>query len=134
MLEIGDFTDPQKIEEWLSRSIEWVHLNVLSVDSLIQAMAVIVAFLVSWFIASRLKGQFTQDRTSLWYNRFGAPVVHALAPLSLPVLWLIIQWFSIFAAQYAKWPHHIIEITVSLLTAWVVIRLAATFGIRPGKV
>ena len=45
-------------------------------------------------------------------------------PLALPVVWLIAQWFSVVAAQYAKWPHHLIEIIFNLLIAWVVIRLA----------
>ena len=40
------------------------------------------------------------------------------------MVWLIAQWCSVVAAQYAKWPHHLIEIVFSLLTAGVVIRLA----------
>ena len=68
---------------------------------------------------------------AIWYERFGKPVAEALVPLALPVVWLIAQWFSVVAAQYAKWPHHLIEIVVSLLTAWVVIRLASAL-IRDG--
>ncbi|MEK9726370.1 MAG: mechanosensitive ion channel domain-containing protein, partial [Rhodospirillaceae bacterium] len=61
-----------------------------------------------------------------WYYRFVRPVANALQPLTLPVLWLAGQWFSVFAAETAQWPHHLITIAVSLLTAWVVIRLAAS--------
>lgn len=51
------------------------------------------------------------------------PLIRTVLPLVLPVAWLVLQWFSVFAAQETGWPHHLIESTVSLLTAWVVIRL-----------
>lgn len=126
MLKFDDITDPQKIEMWLLQIVDWVHGNVLVLSSLIQAVIIVLAFLVAWAGASRLHGMLERQWNSEWYNRFGAPVARGLAPLSLPVIWLVIQWFSIFAAQNAKWSHHLIEIVVSLLTAWVVIRLAAT--------
>lgn len=126
MLKFDDITDPQKVEMWLLQIVEWVHLNVLVLSSLIQLVIIVVAFLVAWASASRLKGLLERDWNYAWYPRFGNPVARAMAPFCLPVIWLIIQWFSIFAAQNAQWSHHLIEIVVSLLTAWIVIRLAAT--------
>ncbi len=126
MLIFDELTDPQKIETWLLQIVDWLHLNVLVVTTLIQAVIVVIAFLVAWAGASGLHNLLERDWSSAWYNRFGAPVSRALAPLSLPVIWLVLQWFSIFIARYAKWPHHLIEIVGSLLTAWIVIRLAAT--------
>ncbi len=126
MLKFDEITDPQKVEMWLLQIVEWLDLNVLVLSTLVQAFVVIGAFLVAWAGASWLENFHKKEWDSDWYNRFGVPVVEVLAPLQLPVLWLLLQWFTIFAAKNAKWPHHLIEIVVSLLTAWIVIRLAAT--------
>ena len=49
-----------------------------------------------------------------------------MAPLTLPVCWLALQWLSVSIAANAGWPHHFIKIVVSLLTAWVIIRLSSS--------
>lgn len=126
MLKFDEVTDPQKIETWLLLIVDWLHLNVLVVSTLIQAVVVVTAFLIAWASSSKLHRLLGKEWPSDWYNRFGAPIAKALTPLSLPVIWLSIQWFTIFAAKNAEWPHHLIEIVVSLLTAWIVIRLAGT--------
>lgn len=126
MIKFDDITDPQKVEMWLLQIVDWLHVNVLVVSTLIQALVVVAAFLIAWAGSSRLHRLLDKKWPSEWYNRFGAPIATALAPLSLPVIWFGIQWFTIFAAQNAKWPHHLVEIVVSLLTAWIVIRLAGT--------
>lgn len=126
MLKFDELTDPQRLQAWVMQVVDWLFANILVPSSFIQAAIIIVAFLIAWFGASHLRNFLEKDWKSDWYRRFAAGFVRALSPLCLPVIWLILQWFSIFAAQNAEWPHHIIEIVVSLLTAWVVIRLAAT--------
>jgi small-conductance mechanosensitive channel len=44
----------------------------------------------------------------------------------LPIIWLVLQWFSVVAAENAGWTNHLIRIVVSLLTAWIIIRLGST--------
>ena len=126
MLKFDDITDPLKIAMWLSEIVAWIDMNVLVVSSVIQAVIIVSAFLMAWASASRLLRLLEREWNSSWYNRFGAPVARAIAPLSLPVIWIVLQWFSVLAAENAKWPNHLIEIVVSLLTAWIVIRLTAT--------
>lgn len=126
MLKFDDITDPKKIEMWLREIVTWIDMNVLVVSSVIQAVIIVSAFLMAWACASRLHRLLEREWNSSWYNRFGAPVARAIAPLSLPVIWIVLQWFSVLAAENAKWPNHLIEIVVSLLTAWIVIRFTAT--------
>src|SRR5262249_13380841 len=49
----------------------------------------------------------------------------ALAPLTLPIAWLMLLWLLVLIAATAGLPHQVITVVVSLLTAWVVIRLTA---------
>jgi len=126
VLKFDDITDPHKLDIWLNSIVDWVDANVLVLSSLIQALVIVAAFLIALIVASRFKGLLAKDWQSPWYNRFGAPVASAMSPLSLPVIWLLLQWVTILSAKNAEWPHHLIEIVVSLLAAWVVIRLATS--------
>ena len=110
-----------RLTEWTA----WAQDNVFVLGTAIQFAVVVFAFVIAWALSPRCRAWMEKSYPATWYERFGKPVAEALVPLALPVVWLIAQWFSVVAAQYAKWPHHLIEIVVSLLTAWVVIRLAS---------
>ena len=118
--------DPDFIEETLAEILAWIQANILVLSTAIQFAVVAVAFVIAWIAADRFQRWLKKGLDYPWYERFARPVTQALAPLSLPVLWLTLQWFSVFAAENAGWPNHLIEIVVSLLTAWVIIRLAST--------
>ena len=49
----------------------------------------------------------------------------------LALIWLALLWLTILAADLAPWPHHLIQIAASLLTAWVVIRLVSQLAPSP---
>ena len=120
------FLDPAYLRQQAQLVTGWAHENVFVLSAASQALVVLVAFLVAWGLRGRAQHWLEVPWPVSWYDRFGRPIIDALIPLTLPVLWLIGQWFSVFAAERAEWPHHLITIVVSLLTAWVVIRLAAT--------
>ena len=118
--------DPVFIEKTLTEILVWVQANILVLSTAIQFAVIATAFMIAWIGAGRFQRWLEKGWDYPWYERFGRPVAQALSPLSLPVLWLTLQWFSVFAAENAGWPNHLIEIVVSLLTAWVIIRLAST--------
>ena len=53
--------------------------------------------------------------------------VRIVIPLTLPFIWLVLQWLSVLIAERSAWPGNFIEVAVSLLTAWVIIRFASRF-------
>ncbi len=125
-MPVEKFIDPAFLEAKLSEIIAWLQANILVLSTAIQLTVVVIAFVIAWVAASRFKVWLEKGLDYPWYERFVRPATKALAPLSLPVLWLMLQWFSVFAADNAGWPNRLIEIVVSLLTAWVIIRLAST--------
>ncbi len=118
--------DPAFLEAKLGEIIAWLQAHIFVLSTAIQLAVVVTAFVVAWVAASRFQGWLEKGLDYPWYERFARPVTKALAPLSLPVLWLMLQWFFVFAAENAGWPNRLIETTVSLLSAWVIIRLAST--------
>ncbi|MDA1090890.1 MAG: mechanosensitive ion channel [Proteobacteria bacterium] len=121
-----EFLDPVFIEAKLAEFTAWAQGYVFVLSAVIQFIIIAVAFFIAWIAAERFSRVLEKDWDFPWYERYGRPVAQAVAQLSLPVIWLTLQWFSVFAAEYAGRSSQLIEIVVSLLTAWVIIRLAST--------
>lgn len=120
------YLDPAFIEARLAEISAWTQEHVFVLSAVIQFTVIAFAFLIAWISADRFSKLLEKGWDYPWYDRYGRPIAQALAPLSLPVIWLTLLWFSVFAAENAGWSSHLIEIVVSLLTAWVIIRLAST--------
>ncbi len=120
--------DPQFYVTQLEAARDWLAANalLLSVSTISQLIVVVAAFLAARHVAPRAQAvveRVTQGRRhEAQLRRFAA----ALAPLTLPIVWLLLLWLSVMVAVQAGVAHPIITIVVSLLTAWVVIRLSAS--------
>ncbi len=123
---LEQYLDIVFIEAKLAEITAWAQDHIFVLGAAIQFAVVAFAFFLAWMASERFSRVLEKGWDFPWYNRYGRPVALALAPLSLPVIWLTLQWFSVFAAENAGWSSHLIEIVVSLLTAWVIIRLAST--------
>jgi len=123
---LDQYLNPIFIEAKLAEFAAWAQAHIFVLSAVIQFVVIAIAFVIAWIAAERFRQVLEKDRDFPWYQRYGRPVAQALAQLSLPVIWLTLQWFSVFAAENAGRSSHLIEIVVSLLTAWVIIRLAST--------
>ncbi|NQV82215.1 MAG: mechanosensitive ion channel [Rhodospirillales bacterium] len=125
------FLDPAFIEARIAEITAWVHSHIFVLSFVIQFFVIALAFVIARLGEARLGQLLDKGWDAPWYDRFARPVTEALAPLSLPVIWLALQWFSVVAAEKAGWPIHLIRIVVSLLTAWIIIRLGSTLIRNP---
>lgn len=112
--------------------LAWVIANVFVVAPLLQLITIGVVFLVVRFAAPRVERLFDLVKASGGYERQTQNIIRVLKPLTLPVLWIILQSVSVLIAQNAGWSSHLLESAVSLLTAWIIIRLATSFVADPG--
>ncbi|UCH75595.1 MAG: hypothetical protein JSU82_07120, partial [Rhodospirillales bacterium] len=117
--------DIQSLEAYYAELIRWVVEDLLVLATLGQAAVILAAILVALPIAPGFRRLIERLGRIRWLEKGGERAVKIIAPLALPIVWLILQWISVIVAAQAGWPHHIIQITVSLLTAWVVIRFAS---------
>jgi small-conductance mechanosensitive channel len=120
--------DPRFYAAQLAAAVNWLADNalLLSISTVGQTIIVVAAF----FAARHLKphAQATVGRV-MEGHRFETQlrrIAAALTPLMLPIAWLVLLWLSVLIASQAGLPHELIRIVVSLLTAWVVIRLSAS--------
>ena len=122
MENIFDF---QALESQYRAIVQWFVGDVLVPSTLGQAVVVAVAFLVALLVAPALRAWIERLGKTRWLEKGGKHTARVLVPLALPIAWLTLQWISVLVASRAGWPHQLIQITVSLLTAWVVIRFAS---------
>ena len=113
------------LESELRDLLAWVVENVLTIGALAQAALILAAAIVARIAApSFRRGIEGLARKWHWQKGLGR-VIETVATLSLPIIWLILQWISVIVANSVGWPNQFIRVTVSLLTAWVVIRIAS---------
>jgi small-conductance mechanosensitive channel len=119
--------NPTVLQGYAEQAWTWILANVFSTSSLIELGAIGVAALLAWLLAGPLRRLFTQLQSR--HAEFS--VVRTLWQVSgvvaFPVLWLGFQWAAIYTAEALDLRRGLLVITASLLAAWIVIHLAASF-------
>ena len=121
------FFDPAFYAQEIATARLWLVENALalSVATLAQALVVGLAFLAARIAAPRGRALLARPAR----GRFEPHIVRlaqALQPLVLPIVWLLILWLMVLLASDAGLPFQLMKTVVSLLTAWVVIRVASS--------
>ena len=104
----------------------WLYQQLLVPSTLVQTVIVGLAFLAARFVAPRIRAWIERQARRRGLEERLTTGARALAPLALPVCWLTFQWLSVAVAAAMQWPHALVRTTVSLLTAWVAIRLTSS--------
>ncbi len=116
----------ETVREAFAVGTAWLGKHAFVIGNLIQLVVIGVAFLIAKLSTPRLAkwAEVVNTRPHRFHKQ--AEVARwVLTPLMLPVTWLILQWYAVFVAASAGWPHHVMRAVVSLLTAWVIIRLVS---------
>lgn len=111
----------------LAEAEAWARENLFILGTAIQFVVIGAAFVFARLSAAPAVRWIDHVTQAPGLERFVPVLRRILFPLMLPAIWLIVQWLSVGAASRVGWPHHLIESAVSLLAAWIVIRLAANF-------
>ena len=110
----------------------WLTSNVFVLAPLLQLISIGAIFLLVRYLSPRVEALLDHVKAPDGYEKFLQNVIRAIKPLTLPVMWIVLQWFSVLVARNAGWPLHLLESAVSLLTAWIIIRLATSVVADPG--
>jgi len=122
---MNDYIDLAKLEAGAKPLIELIYARVN--DPLFWAQFAVIAVvfvLARWLVTPLLKKGL--ERLAAGCTRvpsFRRPLA-ALTSVANPIAWLSLQWIANGIAKALQWPHHALTIVASLLTAWLLIRLA----------
>lgn len=123
---VTQFTSLNQLSVWFAQLWTAIGTYASNIETWMQVVSVAVTFalakLASRWIERKLQAVISWRATAVRSGR----IIAAIVPLVLPILWLLLQWLSLNIALDAGWPHRIIRLSVSLLAAWVVIRLTSS--------
>ena len=103
---------------------KWAVADLLTVSTGIQAACIAAAFLIALGLAKPAR-RFYRKIFDWLPDRWRDAVARQASELSLPIIWLILQGVVLVVAQSQGWSDRLLNVTFSLLTAWVVIRIAS---------
>jgi small-conductance mechanosensitive channel len=124
---MGELFNTQRFAEIGATIYQWLLANVFVLGNVVQLLIILLTVIVALVIARNLLPFVERLRVQPSL----AGLFAAVRPLVLALLWLVLLWITIFVAGVAQWPHHLIQIATSLLTAWVVIRLVSQLAPSP---
>src|SRR5690242_5035641 len=125
---MDDLLDPQFYLRQLEVARLWLAHNALSLslETLGQIIVVGAAFLAARRVKPWLRARLRRATKGMRYEVQIVRVAAALKPLTLPIAWLSLLWLSVLVATQTGLPSQLINLVVSLITAWVVIRVSAS--------
>ncbi len=109
----------------------WTQTQALNLDSVVQLCIVAAAFLLAWRMSPTVRQGINWLGDLRGAESWLTVAGEHLSVLALPFTWLVLQWILVLAADAAGWPHYLLTITTSLLSAWIVIRLATSLIREP---
>ena len=127
MTEIANFFSAENMQSWLSQIEAWLNANVFDWSAATQLAAILIAWILALALAPplrRLLGRALAGRAFDAQLQRLRPTASALA---VPAVWLVLLWIVSAVFVQAGWPFWLIDTADSLLTAWIVIRIASAF-------
>ena len=109
----------------------FVRTHILVIPNLIQLAVVALTYVVANMTARPLVKVLDKVLAGAWANKYRHQINVILKPLLMPLAWLLFAGTAQFTALQLGWPSAIVGIAVSLLRAWVVIRLMLNFIADP---
>ncbi|TCS60957.1 mechanosensitive ion channel family protein [Varunaivibrio sulfuroxidans] len=114
------------------RGVEpWIRTNVLGMGNVIQFFAIALSYLPARFLRGGTHRLLQTVRDKTIPKRFHARLAIEVSIFALPVVWLALLGLAHLAIAKAGGATQLTGVALSLLTAWIVIRLAANFIADP---
>ncbi len=121
------FLPSGKLDKMFAAIQKWIETNLLDSATLVQLGIIVIAFFLAWLIAPRLRSLLQRVADSAGDRQRLQNAARTGETMALWMIWLFFQWLILIATEGMAAPNWLLELTTSLLAAWVVIRLASSF-------
>ena len=120
-----DLWNTATLQKWLSAAETWLRDDVLVVANLIQLAAVLAALIVARLATPAARRGCARLKSRLSAGGWVARALQEFDDNLLPIIWLAVQWPMYLLASGTALGGKLIEVTVSLLAAWIVIQFTS---------
>jgi len=115
----------------LQSKLQFLVDYVLSVETLLELGIILALALIAWGLARAPDKKLVELKARHGQYPLLVKAWSILHTVIFPLIWLVTQWLANLLAERTAWRTGIMFVTASLLTAWVVIRIASTFIRNP---
>jgi small-conductance mechanosensitive channel len=105
----------------------WSLANVLVAGNAAQAALIAATFGAAALLRRRLRSWLARYETPTRKDR----LARIASDIALPLVWLVLLWLLIPAAPFLDLPDRLLRMAATLVSAWVVIHLAAQLATNP---
>jgi small-conductance mechanosensitive channel len=123
---MNQFIDDTYLEYAVDMTEIWVYDNVFIYSNLIQLCLIALTLLVSWYFTPSVKEwrkKTIVDKSRSVFRFLPVKYTFIFDSLILPLVWLLMLSFLLLIGVAVDTSYQLIKIVVSLLAAWIVIRL-----------
>lgn len=114
------------IETALPQAADWLTNNAFVLTNIAQVLAIGIIFGIARLLAPFLERLLERLEKGRIKDRYLRQLITNLTTVTLPLASLILLWLVNHAIVLAGWPDHLMRSAVSLLTAWVIIRVLSS--------
>lgn len=122
-------------KDWLLARWEelrfWLEYDVLVWSTLIQFGVIVVAMLIAWIAARPIESWLKSQGMRRERHHRLRRIAKAMATVMMPFIWLAITFIATMAAAAMKLPRGLLDLSVSLIFIWIVIRLTTNLVRNP---
>jgi len=127
----GGAKNPEFWPTLFEQILHWFESSFASKDTLIGVIFILSAAAIAWPIAVYLKKVIQSKSQSHTTNSLLDRLWNTANRVIFPLIWLMIQWLAEIVIDWLGYHNGTILIVSSLLSAWIVINIAAVFVANP---
>lgn len=121
---------PDLIDKMPAQIISQFNRYILLPENIIQMTVIIVIFTFSFLVNNRIESKIKnliENKLNKLELDFQEKANTLIETLTFPLMFTILLWAYVFLAINFYWPYQIVNITVQILSAWMIIRFMFSF-------
>lgn len=121
------FLDPELLTALFLDAQIWVEAEILTRAALWELGAIAFTLVLAHIIAIPFRKRLEPQVKKTRFDAKFSPIWRTLLPLITPIIWVILLWVAVAAADQLELRDKLMSVVVSLVNAWIVIHLITQF-------
>jgi len=115
-----------QLELFLSEFIELFGANLVSLDFWIQSGIIIAVFILArWLLTPSFQRALIKINLASKHITSVEHLIRVFSQYAISLMWVMLQWLIVLIYSTLNKPHQLLTLLASLLSAWILIRIAS---------
>ena len=124
---MNGLVDVAAFEGYAESLLDWITTDLFTTAALWQLGVIVIALVAAILTTPPFRRWLQRRLDEATEDSRLHSVCETFLTLVTPVLWVLLLWLAVDIATNADWPSKLMSIVVSLVNAWIIIRLVTRF-------